>query len=263
MIKAVIFSLDDTLYPEKEYVESGFLEVAKYLAGYFNELNEVEVYCHLITIFQTGVRGNNIFNLVLDVLNVPQNNGLIQELVQVYQEHLPRINPYPDCLPNLIKLKKKGYLLGIITDGWAEAQRKKIDALGIVDYFNSIIYTDDYGGEDRRPAQYPYQLSLSELKIFSDQALYVVGDKPSKNFVGARALGLYTILISRRGEKHRGVRMETFCSEADAVTYSLSGLWKIIRWLQSWHNLCTTGRLVQTPRLPEYRFKVGKHKIQL
>lgn len=244
MIKAVIFALDDTLYPERDYVESGFLEVARYLAHCFKELNEAEVYCHLMTLFQKGVR-DNIFNLVLDVLNIPQNNGLIHELVRIYQEHTPKITPFPDCLPNLIEFKEQEYSLGIITDGLAKVQKKKITALGLEDYFDSIIYTDDYGRENRKPSQQPYRLSLEELRVSPDQAIYV-GDNPTKDFGGAKAIGLYTTLISRPGEEQSRVRKESY-HEADAVTYSLSGLWKIIRWLQSWYSVCTTGRLIQTP----------------
>ena len=41
MIKVVIFDLDDTLIAEKEYIKSGYREVARYLSEKYNVVQEV------------------------------------------------------------------------------------------------------------------------------------------------------------------------------------------------------------------------------
>ena len=49
MIKAVVFDLDDTLYPEKQYTESGFHHVASIISKSTN-ISEIEIFSELIKI---------------------------------------------------------------------------------------------------------------------------------------------------------------------------------------------------------------------
>jgi len=67
-IRALLFDLDDTLYDEKQFVRSGFKEVAKFIDDKFN-INKKIFYKILIDIFNNGSRGN-IFNLALERVNV-------------------------------------------------------------------------------------------------------------------------------------------------------------------------------------------------
>jgi len=55
MIKAIIFDLDDTLYPEKKFIMSGFRAVAKYLSKK-HKLNYNEVFKILKKDFKKRLR---------------------------------------------------------------------------------------------------------------------------------------------------------------------------------------------------------------
>ena len=73
LFQLVAFDLDDTLYPEREFVHSGFTAVAQYL----DDLGIIEAESFFTTatsLFTTGARGN-IFDLVLERLAVDFPGG--------------------------------------------------------------------------------------------------------------------------------------------------------------------------------------------
>ena len=62
--KAIIFDMDDTLYPERHYVLSGFRAVAKWFEANYGVSYETSGQT-LISLFNKGIRGNT-FNIWLD-----------------------------------------------------------------------------------------------------------------------------------------------------------------------------------------------------
>jgi len=190
-LRAVIFDLDDTLYPEREFVNSGFEAVAEWVEekfGFSSKLVAKEFY----HIFQEGMR-RNVFNKWLE------DRGLGEEwvphMVQVYREHFPRISPYPEVRDVLARLSRD-YKLGIVTDGYLEVQKRKLHSLNIGHFFNAVIFSDALGKEAWKPSSHPFQAVLGELSICGFEAVYV-GDNPQKDFLGAKRLGMHTIRVRR------------------------------------------------------------------
>jgi putative hydrolase of the HAD superfamily len=196
--KAVLFDLDDTLYPESAYVLSGFSAVAQYLGEAYG-VDIVDAYSRLACAFERGIRGNT-FNLVLSDLGLSTHVGLVQHLVEVYRTHDPEIALHPDAARALSFLRSH-VPLGLLTDGYAAVQRRKVKALGIEPFFDAIIYSDDLGRAHWKPSIVPFQHLLCRLGIEPNRAVYI-GDNPSKDFIGARTLGITTIRIVRSGAEH-------------------------------------------------------------
>jgi len=124
------------------------------------------------------------------------NKNLIPKLVKVYRTHKPKLSLYSEVRTVLSTLRKQGYKLGLITDGNVEVQRNKVEALKIKDFFDCIIFSDEYGIEKQKPNPFPYQKALKELKASARETIYV-GDNPYKDFVSAKKLGIHTIRIMR------------------------------------------------------------------
>lgn len=95
-------------------------------------------------------------------------------------------------------LKSKGLKLGIISDGYPDIQRKKIKALGIENYFNAVIITDEYERNKRKPDPFCFKLILEKLNLLSSNVVFV-GNNPRKDFSGTKSLGIVTVRV-RRGE---------------------------------------------------------------
>lgn len=223
MIKAVVFDLDDTLISEKEYVRSGFRQVARKIARE-NSLDEETVYELMLDTFNEDSK--NVFNRVLDKLSIQYEIEDIKELINYYRGHMPDIKLYDDAKHILDVLKNKGIKLGMITDGYKITQRNKLEVLGIGDYFEYIVVTDELGREFWKPHEKPYEIIKDKLGLEYENMVYV-GDNVSKDFVTANRLGMNTIFINREDGVYSGVEMEYEYMAKEEVT-SLLELEKLI-----------------------------------
>lgn len=216
MIKAVVFDLDDTLISEKEYIRSGFRQVSKKIAKK-NNLDKDYVYKIMYDTFNEDSK--NVFNRVLDKLNIQYEKEDIKELINYYRGHMPDIKLYDDAKYILDTLKAKGIKLGMITDGYKITQRNKLEALNIGDYFEHIVVTDELGREFWKPHQKPYEIIKKKLGLEYENMVYV-GDNVSKDFVTANKLGMNTIFINRE----EGIYKELKYSNEYNAKYTIGSL---------------------------------------
>jgi putative hydrolase of the HAD superfamily len=188
-LSALIFDLDDTLYPEYSFVMSGFSAVAAWIEQKLN-LRKDEVFWEFKHLYDKGFRGNT-FNHWVAQHN--QREELVPQMVEIYRSHSPTISPYPGVVGTLQKLRQS-FRLGLLSDGSSVVQQRKLTALGLAPFFDLIIYTDELGKEARKPSTQPFLYVLQALGLKGYQAVYI-GDNPLKDFLGARMLGMWTIRI--------------------------------------------------------------------
>ncbi len=212
MIKVVIFDLDDTLISEKLYIESGYRHISELLSLRVNK-DDQEIYGLLIELFKKSPK--NVFNRVLDRLGVIYTKKNIIELVEEYRNHLPRINFFEDVLPCLKDLKKKGIKVGIITDGYANAQRQKLKAVKAINYFDEIVVTDEIGRKYWKPHPKAFEMMKEKLNVEFNEMIYV-GDNPEKDFFIANIYPISTTRIYRDGFYRDKVYLENI-KETNAI----------------------------------------------
>lgn len=191
--KVIIFDLDDTLILEKDYVKSGFEIISKELEKQLN-INSNEIYEKMVELFKED--SQMLFNRLLDYYDVDYDKNRILKLIKIYREHKPTINLLPDAKEILNYLFKNNYRMGIITDGYAVTQRRKLEVLKIDKYFEHIIVTDELGKENWKPSEVPYKLMKDKMNIKFDEMIYV-GDNPKKDFISPNKLGMDSIQIIR------------------------------------------------------------------
>jgi putative hydrolase of the HAD superfamily len=196
-LKAIAFDLDDTLFPERDYAFSGFRAVAEWAQkqlGVEADQAEQELQGH----FNAGVRGDT-FNRWLLAHGLPVEVWLPQ-MIRAYREHTPRLTPFPDVPPALEILGGR-YRLGLITQGHASGQRRKLQALGLNGRFEQVVVL---GEEERplwKPHPHPCQRWLEAMQLPGTECAYV-GDNPVRDFHGSRSLGMWTVRIRRPGGQH-------------------------------------------------------------
>lgn len=203
-LKAIIFDLDDTLYPERSYALSGFAAVAGWAERQFG-VPQGEAFDDLRRMFEDGVRGNT-FNRWLEKRSLPVETW-IPEMVRQYRDHLPKLEPFPDTRPVLEALRPL-YRLGLITQGYAPGQQRKLEALRLVEYFEPIVIMGEDRREDWKPSRRPFEQALAALQLEGPQGAYI-GDNPVKDFYGARQLGMTTIWVRRAKGEHAGKQPPT------------------------------------------------------
>jgi putative hydrolase of the HAD superfamily len=112
----------------------------------------------------------------------------IDELVDVYRSHVPRIRLFPGY-SGLLRSLKRNHRLGIITDGHPEVQRRKAEALGLPLVVDSIVYTWELGSHNEKPHPLPFTLMLERLNVEPRRALFI-GDSLYKDRRGAQGVGM-------------------------------------------------------------------------
>lgn len=191
MIQAIIFDLDDTLYDEKQFVMGGFDAVSHYISIKYDVNRDIVHQVLFETLYEHG-RGKT-FDIALKKLGVYEKKD-IPQLVKIYRNHTPKLKLYPETTTVISHLKKNGYKLGLITDGDIEVQKNKVKALKVEDFFDCMIFSDEYGIEKQKPNPFPYLKAIEKLKVNNTKSIYV-GDNPHKDFITANKLGLVTIRI--------------------------------------------------------------------
>jgi putative hydrolase of the HAD superfamily len=192
IFQLVAFDLDDTLYPEREFVHSGFAAVARHL----DDLGVIDAGSFLTTatsLFAAGVRGN-IFDLALERLAVVFPAARLGELVRIYREHQPQIRPFADSPQLLQLLKDNGVVLALISDGPWQTQQNKLRALGLEAYFDHLVFTGALGEDWGKPSPRAFLEVMQRSGVRAPACVYVA-DNPGKDFVGPNHLGWHTIRV--------------------------------------------------------------------
>lgn len=221
-LRCVVFDLDDTLYLERDYVRSGFAHVGALVEQRFGARGFADRAWRL---FLEGQRGD-IFNRVLTHLGIAPEPGVIEELVDAYRNHVPRIALAEDAIDCLDALQSK-YVLALITDGSAAAQRNKVCALGLDKKIPLRILTGEWGAEFSKPHVRAF-LSVQEQADAKPGECMYVADNPKKDFAAPTRLGWQAVRIRRDGGLHSEVG-----SEALRLDYEFNNLIPLIGILAS------------------------------
>jgi len=100
---------------------------------------------------------------------------------------------YDDVLPALSRLKKRGFILGLLTN-----MQKKVTfaypELGMGPYFDVVVTSEEVGATKPKPPI--FRLALERAGVSAQEAVYI-GDQYGTDVVGARGVGIKPILIDR------------------------------------------------------------------
>lgn len=229
--QAIVFDLDDTLYPERSYVLSGFRAVAEWGAAQLG-LDAVQSYVQLQALFEAGVRGDT-FNRWLTgcKLSNGDNDSTVTEttiatLIEIYRDHIPTLQPFPEAL-TLLPALAQHYQLGVVSDGYLGVQQRKWAALHLERYFHGVVFSDQWGKTAWKPSTKPFREVLHLLNVQAEQAVYI-GDNPRKDFLGAREVGMATIWLKRDGGEYTTQEPPSPAHAPDQVVTSWTALQRIL-----------------------------------
>ncbi len=187
--KAIVFDLDDTLYLQRHYKESGFIAVADWLEIQLN-INPKVTSSHLAEILnEFGPSYQYMFDRLIERMDL--ESTLLPRLIKVFLNHKLSISCY-DEVTLLLPYLAKRYKLGLLTDGNHEVQRKKIEALHLEHIFNEIVLSDTL--KLSKPDTYLYKIFEEKFGCFPRNLVYI-GDNPKKDFIEAKNRGWQTIRI--------------------------------------------------------------------
>jgi putative hydrolase of the HAD superfamily len=217
MVSVVVFDLDDTLYPEADFVQSGLTTVGEWCEKELGIRGFADIAWRL---FRGGRRGD-IFDAAFSHLEISPARETISRMVAVYRGHLPQIALPSDSVWCIQQLRER-WKLGLITDGPSEMQWNKIRALQLEPLFDAIIVTADLGEGLSKP--HPRAFTDMEERLCATGAgLLYIADNPAKDFVAPRERQWRTIRIVRPEGLYRGMPV------AVAAEFSVADLSSIPR----------------------------------
>lgn len=185
-----VFDVDDTLYLERDYVLSGFTAVGDYVKA---KTGFTDFTKRATEIFASGGRSTIFDRLIEENTQLSRLNPL--ELVAVYREHAPKIAMLDDAAA-FIETVKHDATLAVVTDGPAQSQRAKVQALTVSNWASEVVITSERGEDWPKPSTRSFQHLQDSFGVCPERCVYF-GDNPSKDFQGPRSLGWKTVRIRR------------------------------------------------------------------
>ncbi|NQU84840.1 MAG: HAD family hydrolase [Mariniphaga sp.] len=202
-LKTIIFDLDDTLVLERDYVISGFHAVSSYCQQKYYA-NEEQVFNLLWGEFSAGKRGK-LFDLLIGETH--GLNASVEELISVYRDHKPNIR-LVEGVESLIRLLKKEKKAALISDGYLDTQQKKLEALGIKQLFDSVMFTDSLGRDNWKPSPKPFINVLKDLGENPEDSVYIA-DNPQKDFIFPNKSGMKSIRVKYENGIYSNLKPES------------------------------------------------------
>jgi len=187
-LQAIVFDLDDTLYPERQYVASGFGAVSRWVEDRTGTSSKT-TFVELQDLFDAESRSHT-FDAWLNLHGL-EPARFLGSMIQIYRGHDPVIRPF-DGAERLLQSLHERCRLGLVSDGALEVQKRKLEALGLRQHFDSIIFSDELGRRFWKPSTVPFSNVLSGLGSPPYLAVYIA-DNPAKDFLGAKEVGMRTI----------------------------------------------------------------------
>ena len=192
-MRAALFDLDDTLFPQSQWLSRVWDVVADEAERVGVDAAELRTTLSLVA--AEGSDKGRIINRSLERLGV---DIPVEPLVEAFRSYRSRhLEPYRGVRRALASLARD-MPIGLVTDGDPQIQRSKLRALALDSKFDAIVYSDELGREFRKPKPEPFLRAAMQLGVEAEDCFYV-GDRPEKDTAGALAAGMRPVRV-RCGE---------------------------------------------------------------
>jgi FMN phosphatase YigB (HAD superfamily) len=195
----VVVDLDDTLYPQADYLASAAAAVG--VAAGHAGLDGTAVHAALRHELAVGSDAGGTIDRALLAVGVPAGElpALVPPLVAAFTQHTPpRLSPYPGAEEALRALVAAAPL-ACLTDGNPAIQAAKVAATGLAPLLPVVVVTDALGGRAVRKPHPQGLLAVAAQLGLPPERLLVIGDRPGKDVAVAAAVGARAIRV-RQGE---------------------------------------------------------------
>lgn len=94
---------------------------------------------------------------------------------------------FPDALAVLSTLKKKGYFIHIITNGFKEVQHAKIEKTSLSEYINDVYISEEIKAP--KPSREIFEYAIKSSNARKSESI-MIGDSWESDIVGAKNFGI-------------------------------------------------------------------------
>jgi putative hydrolase of the HAD superfamily len=226
-LKAILFDLDDTLWPiapviaqAETTLHAWLAEHAPKVAQHFT-IDELRAHRMALLAEQPELRLDlgklRRAGLEAAFARVGEDHSHIEGAMRHFAAARNAVTPYEDVLPGLLKLKQR-LLLGTITNGNAD-----LDVVGLAHHFTVSLAAAQFGRGKPDPAIF---LAACEAMGVAPQEAAYVGDDLQLDVLGAQQAGLRAVWMNRGGSTAHvaaGIAPDAIC-----VTFD-----ELLQWLDA------------------------------
>lgn len=204
--KGILLDLDNTLYDYKschkeglDYVSNLFFRKTgcsreRFIALYNVCRNEINIELKGLASSHNRIL---YFQRIIEKLNLKMNAKLILDLYSLYWNvFIKSIRLYDGVFDFLKECREKGVKIALVTDLTADVQMKKIAVLGLDNYIDAMVTSEEARLE--KPFMPIFHLALKKIEILAQDA-WVIGDSIEKDIVGGNSIGATSILFDKEG----------------------------------------------------------------
>lgn len=203
-VNAVLFDLDDTLYPYDPCNDAGRRAAFEtyrdrggdLAADAFERRRQRARAATKRAVAGTASSHNRhiYYQHVVAALPGPFDADLARALGDAYWDaYLDELSAFPDARETLATLSEANVDVGIVTNLTTRIQLRKLARLGVDDLLDTLVTSEEVGRE--KPAPPVFTTALARLDRSPSETL-VVGNSPENDVEGANALGMETALFN-------------------------------------------------------------------
>lgn len=208
-MKAVIFDIDDTLYPYDVCDKAGMRSLYDTFCGYAN-ISSYEEFELLTAQAKKAVKSRTentaaSHNRMLYVQTMCELKGIFspEKCIRLYDSYwnifLDNMRLFDGAAELLEELKAKKISIGFCTDLTAHIQMRKLVRLEISHIPDAVVTSEECGHE--KPHEIMFLTILDKLKTAPCDTV-MVGDSIEKDIVGAINCGIYPVLFGKKSDKY-------------------------------------------------------------
>ncbi|GGW69032.1 putative hydrolase of the HAD superfamily [Winogradskyella epiphytica] len=205
-IKHVFFDLDHTLWDFDKNSELTFEKIFKDNQIEVNIDDFIPVYEPINFKYWKLYREEKVTKSALrygrlkeafDGIGVKVEDDMIHHLSEAYIENLTTFNHLFEHTFEILDYLKEKYLLHIITNGFEEAQEKKLITSNIKHYFTTVTNSEMVGVKKPNPKIFNFALHKAKAQ---PQESVMIGDNIEADVEGAAQIGMHAIHFDYKNE---------------------------------------------------------------
>lgn len=199
-VKAILFDFDDTLGDREVYAYKAYQEAVRLTGLDLDEFQqEVIVQTCMVRDQQGDIHKNIVAKQIEEEFSIQLAHPGYEDFNGWWKANLGKYAVlFPHVEEVLTTLKKRGYLLGVITNGPSHAQHLKLDVTGIKSYFDVVVVSGDT--PYKKPEPEIFQFAAKQLNLECSECAFV-GDMFSKDVLGAKEAGMDFVFMWPHGQR--------------------------------------------------------------
>lgn len=206
MIKLIIWDLDDTLLDTtKDIVPAALKDILQEWKKLDPQLSEKKFHERREQLLPFH-SNREIFKILVSEFSFKDSQKALDIAIDFF--YFPRLNhPFdllPGALDNLKTLRQKKYQQILLTAGDEKVQMKKVEGVGIRDYFSNIFVADKNKNSEKDAffSKFPGIFSVQTQEILS------IGNRRQSEIRHAKLAGCHTCLFHYGEHVHEPIEVE-------------------------------------------------------